>query len=98
MSKPGVAAFGHRGHVGQQGQALGAERSNGLDLAGLDERGGIREPGMSASVAELQTLRGRTLPAAVRMFKEFLQAQLRDNAPPATPAKRSQPPAPPRQR
>ena len=53
---------------------------------------------MSASVAELQTLSGRTLPAAVRMFKEFLQAQLRDNAPPATHAKRSQPPAPPRQR
>ena len=53
---------------------------------------------MSASVAELQTLRGRTLPAAVRMFLEFLQAQLRDNAPPVTPAKRSQPPAPPRQR
>ena len=82
----------------QQGQALGAERSNGLDLAGLDERGGIREPGMSASVAELQTLSGRTLPAAVRMSQELLRAQLRDNAEPATPAKKSQPPAPPRQR
>lgn len=58
----------------------------------------IREPGMGARAAELQTLSGRTLPAAVRMFLEFLQAQLRDNAPPATPAKKSQPPAPPRQR
>ncbi len=58
----------------------------------------IREPGMSARTAELQTLSGRTLPAAVRMFLEFLQAQLRDNAPPATLAKKSKPSAPPRQR
>ena len=58
----------------------------------------IREPGMSARAAELQILSGRTLPAAVRMFLAFLQAQLRDNAPPATHAKRSQHPAPPRQR
>ena len=53
---------------------------------------------MSASVAELQTLSGRTLPAAVRMFLEFLQAQLRDNAPPITHATKSKPSAPPRQR
>ena len=53
---------------------------------------------MSASVAELQTLSGRTLPAAVRMSQELLRAQLRDNAEPAAPAKKSQPPAPPRQR
>ena len=58
----------------------------------------IREPGMGARAAELQTLSGRTLPAAVRMFLEVLQAQLRDNAAPAPPAKRGQPPAPPRQR
>ena len=58
----------------------------------------IREPGMSARAAELQTLSGRTLPAAVRMFLEFLQAQLRDNAPPITHAKKSKPSAPPRQR
>jgi len=51
----------------------------------------IREPGMGARAAELQTLSGRTLPAAVRMFLEFLQAQLRDNAAPATPPKEASP-------
>lgn len=53
---------------------------------------------MSARAAELQILSGRTLPAAVRMFLAFLQAQLRDNAPPITRAKKSKPSAPPRQR
>ena len=43
----------------------------------------IRERGMSARAVELQTLSGRTLPAAVRMFLEFLQGQLQDNAVPA---------------
>lgn len=36
----------------------------------------IRERGMSERAVELQTLSGRTLPAAARMFLEFLSAQL----------------------
>ena len=38
----------------------------------------IREPGMSARAVEVQTLGGRTLPAGVRMFLEFLRGQLID--------------------
>ncbi len=42
----------------------------------------IREPGMHARAVELQTLSGRTLPATVRMFLDFLRGQLQDNAEP----------------
>ncbi|RZJ59604.1 MAG: LysR family transcriptional regulator, partial [Acidovorax sp.] len=54
----------------------------------------IREPGMGARYTELQTLHGRTLPAAVRMFLEFLRGQLRDNgaAPPVPSRKKTSPP------
>lgn len=52
----------------------------------------IREPGMSARAAEIQTLSGRTLPAAVRIFLAFLSGQLQDNT---TPIPASPMPTPP---
>jgi len=52
----------------------------------------INEPGMSARAAELQTLSGRTLPAAVRMFLEFLRTQLQDHAEPTHSDQAAHPP------